>query len=139
IPAVVILGIGGLGARQLSRGAEVDPAVRGVPSTCNGSALLCNRTVDKVVFPGAHNAMSNASVSDWMFPHHPYAISRMLDDGVRMLALDLHFGVPTGGRVKTDIDHEVGGRGKIEEALGPDGVAAAMRIRNRLVGGQDGL
>ena len=138
IPALVILGIGGLGARQLSRSAEVDPAARGVPSTCNGSALLCNRTVDKVVFPGAHNAMSNASVSDWMFPHHPYGIPRMLDDGVRMLALDLHFGVPTGGRVKTDLDHEVGGLGKIEEALGTEGVAAAMRIRNRLVGGQDG-
>jgi hypothetical protein len=94
--------------------------------------------VDKVVFPGAHNAMSNASIADWMFPHHPYAIPRMLDDGVRMLALDLHFGIPTGGRVKTDIDHEVGGRGKIEEALGAEGVAAAMRIRNRLVGGEDG-
>jgi hypothetical protein len=73
-----------------------------------------------------------------MFPHHLYAIPRMLDDGVRMLALDLHFGIPTGGRVKTDLDHEVGHNGKVEDALGPEGVAAAMRIRNRLVGGQDG-
>ena len=138
IPAIVVLGIGAVGARLVSRGGEVDPAASGVPATCNGSARLCDRTVDKVVFPGAHNAMSNASISDWMFPHHPYAIPRMLDDGVRMLALDLHFGIPTGGRVKTDLDHEVGGRGKIEEALGPEGVAAAMRIRNRLVGGEDG-
>ena len=138
VPALVILGLGGLGARQLSRAAQVEPAASGVPSTCNGSALLCNRTVDKVAFAGAHNAMSNASIADWMFPHHPYAIPRMLDDGVRMLALDLHFGIPTGGRVKTDIDHEVGGRGKIDEALGTEGVAAAMRIRNRLVGGEDG-
>ena len=138
VPAVVILGIGGLGARLLSRSGEVDPAISGVPSTCNGSARLCGRSVDKVVFPGAHNAMSNASIAGWMFPHHPNDIARMLDDGVRMLALDLHFGITTGGRVKTDIDNEVGGRGKIEEALGPEGVAAAMRIRNRLVGGEDG-
>ena len=138
IPAVVILGIGGVGALLLSRGGEVALAASGVPATCNGSALLCGRTVDKVVFPGAHNAMSNASISDWMFPHHPYNIARMLDDGVRMLALDLHFGIPTGGRVKTDLDNEIGGTAKIEEALGPEGVAAAMRIRNRLVGGEDG-
>jgi len=138
VPAIVVLGIGAVGARLVSRGREVDPAASGVPATCNGSARLCDRPVDKVVFPGAHNAMSNASISDWMFPHHPYAIPRMLDDGVRMLALDLHFGIPTGGRVKTDLDTEVGGRGKIEEALGPEGVAAAMRIRNRLVGGEDG-
>ena len=138
VPAVVILGAGALGAWRLSRGGEVDPAASGVPSACNGSAMLCDRSVDKVVFPGAHNAMSNASIRDWMFPHHPHDIARMLDDGVRMLALDLHFGIPTGGRVKTDIDNEVGGRGKIEEALGMEGVAAAMRIRNRLVGGEDG-
>jgi len=138
IPAVVILGIGSFGAWRLSRGGEVALAASGVPSTCNGSALLCDRSVDKVVFPGAHNAMSNASIRDWMFPHHPYDIARMLDDGVRMLALDLHFGIPTGGRVKTDLDHEVGGTSKIEEALGTEGVAAAMRIRNRLVGGEDG-
>ena len=138
IPALVILGLGGLGAWQLSRAAQVDPAISGVPTTCNGSAILCERTVDKVVFAGAHNAMSNASISDWMFPHHPYAIPRMLEDGVRMLALDLHFGIPTGGRVKTDLDHEVGGGDKIEEAIGSEGVAAAMRIRNRLVAGEDG-
>ena len=138
VPAVVILGIAGVGAKLVSRGRAVDPAMSGVPTTCNGSARLCDRSVDKVIFPGAHNAMSNASISDWMFPHHPSAIPRMLEDGVRMLALDLHFGIPTGGRVKTDLDSEVGGLGKIEEALGTEGVAAAMRIRNRLVGGDDG-
>jgi hypothetical protein len=138
VPAVVILGIGGVAASLVSRGREVDPAVSGVPATCNGSALLCDRSVDQVVFPGAHNAMSNASIPDWMFPQHLFGIPRMLDDGVRMLALDLHFGIPTGGRVKTDLDAEVNHNGKIEEALGPDAVAAAMRIRNRLVGGEDG-
>ncbi len=138
IPAIVVLGIGAVGARLVSRGSEVDPAASGVPATCNGSARLCDRAVDKVVFPGAHNAMSNASISDWMFPHHPYAIPRMLDDGVRMLALDLHFGIPTGGRVKTDLDAEVNHNGRIEQALGTEAVAAAMRIRNRLVGGEDG-
>jgi hypothetical protein len=137
IPAVVIVGIGGLGAWLLSRGGA--PVIaEGVPLTCNGSAALCDLTVDEVVFPGAHNAMSNASISDWMFPHHPHDIARMLDDGVRALALDIHYGIPTGGRVKTDIESEVASRDKIAEALGPEGVAAAMRIRDRLVGGEEG-
>jgi hypothetical protein len=117
------------------RTGEAAPA--GLPAACNGAAALCGRTVDQVVFPAAHNAMSNAEIGDWMFPHHQHGIARMLQDGVRALLLDVHYGIPTGGRVKSDLDAEVAWREKIEETVGPEGTAAAMRIRDRLVGGED--
>ena len=60
-----------------------------------------------------------------------------LEDGVRALLIDVQYGIHTGGRVKTDLDHELGSREQIEKAVGPEGTAAAMRIRDRLVGGKD--
>jgi hypothetical protein len=117
------------GARQADRAL--------LPQSCNGAAALCDRAVNEMVFPGAHNAMSNAETADWMFPHHQHGLLRQLQDGVRALLIDVHYGIPTGGRVKTDLDHELGGREQLERAVGPEGTAAAMRIRDRLVGGQD--
>ena len=137
LPAVVLLGVGGIGAWLVSRGGP-EPVGAARPVTCNGSAELCFKTVDEVVFAGAHNAMSNGTVEGWMFPHHAGNIVAMLEAGVRMLAIDIHYGIPTGGRIKTDIEHEVSSRDKIAEALGAEGVAAAMRIRDRLVGGDEG-
>ena len=119
------------------RGGATEGAPVGLPATCNGSAALCDRPLDRVVFPGAHNAMSHAEIGDWMFPHHQHGVARMLQDGVRALLLDVHYGIPTGGRVKSDLDAEAAWREKIEEAVGSEGTAAAMRIRDRLVGGED--
>jgi len=127
----------GGGTWWFAHGAPAAPVTAGLPATCNGAAALCDRPVNRVVFPGAHNAMSNADIADWMFPHHQHGLARQLRDGVRALALDIHYGVPTGGRVKTDLDSELASRDKLEEAVGPEGTAAAMRIRDRLVGGKD--
>ena len=126
-----------VGLAWLFRGGITESAPAGLPQSCNGSAVLCGRTVNAVVFPGAHNAMSNAEIPGWMFPHHEHRIARQLEDGVRALLLDVHYGIPTGGRVKTDLDAELGSRDQIEKAVGPEGTAAAMRIRDRLVGGKD--
>jgi hypothetical protein len=93
--------------------------------------------VDQVVFPAAHNAMSNAEAAGWMFPHHQKGIAAMLQDGVRALLLDIHYGISTDQRVKTDLDAEGSSLEKIEGAVGPEGTAAAMRIRDRLVVGKD--
>lgn len=129
-----MFGVGGIGAWLLQSGRGEPPAPVAT-ALCNGSALLCDKAVDEVVFPSAHNAMSNASQPDWMFPHQQRGIAQMLQDGVRGLLIDIHYGIPTGGRVKTDIDAEVSSRDKIAGALGEEGVVAAMRIRDRLVGG----
>ena len=137
--AVVIFGISGLAAWLVLRGGEASATNASVvPATCNGSTALCDRTVDEIVWPAAHNAMSNATVEGWMFPHHPHDMVQMLDDGIRALAIDIHYGIPTAGRVKTDIDHEVSSRDKIAQAMGDSGVAAAMRIRDRMVGQAEG-
>lgn len=110
-------------------------AVAGEITSCNGSPLLCDRPVDQVVFPGAHNAMSNAEAAGWMFPHHQRGIAAMLQEGIRALLIDVHYGLKADTRVKTDFEHEGASRQKIEKAVGPEGTAAAMRIRDRMVVG----
>ena len=135
--AVVILLLGGAAFLAL-RSDESDVAATSAVTACNGSAALCDARVDQVVFPGAHNAMSNAEVEGWLFPHHSHGIRRMLDDGIRMLAIDIHYGIPTGGRIKTDMEREQVSQEKIAQAVGAEAAAAAVRIRNTLVGGEEG-
>ncbi len=60
---------------------------------CNGSAKLCSRTLDKVVLPGSHNAMSSASLG-WGIPNHGIAIEQQLRRGIRAMLIDIHYGVP---------------------------------------------
>jgi uncharacterized membrane protein HdeD (DUF308 family) len=105
---------------------------------CNGSPTLCERRLDEVVFPGTHNAMSAADVPDWMFPQQERGIAAQLQDGIRALLLDVHYGIPVEGRVKTDLDSEAGSREKFERAVGKEGLDAAMRIRDRMAGKAEG-
>jgi hypothetical protein len=102
---------------------------------CNGSAALCDRPLDQVTFAGTHNSMSAADVPGWMFPQHERGISGQLTDGIRAFLFDVHYGRPAGTAVVTDLDAETASRQKIEEAVGPEGMAAAVRIRNRFAGG----
>ena len=139
--AVVVLGLGGVGAWLLRTGRG-EPVIAST-AMCNGSAILCDRRVDQVVFPTAHNAFSNTSVSGWMFPHHLRSMPEQLQDGVRGMLLDIHYGIPAGNRIKTDMDAELAtdfgfsSRDKIAGAVGPEGFAVAMRIRDRLVAGEN--
>lgn len=126
-------------ALALAWGLWRNPVVTPVPSTitvCNGFPALCDRTVDDVAFAGAHNAMSHQKMKDWMFPHHQAGIPQQLRDGVRALLIDVYYGFPGGVRIKTDLSGV--NRKKIEEAVGPEGVAAAERIRDRLIGVDEG-
>lgn len=111
-----------------------------IPQTidvCNGYAELCNRRVNEVVFPAAHNAMSAADISSWLFPNHEKGIREQLQDGVRAFLIDTHYGTPVGDKIKTFLDDEAAARKKYEAAIGKEGVDAAMRIRDRLIGGED--
>ncbi len=114
--------------------AEPEEAVAASIQACNGHPDLCDRRVDEVVFAGAHNSMSNAQITDWMFPHHMKAIPGQLEDGIRALLLDVHRGFPGAARIKTDLEGEKLTQERLEGALGPEGIGAAMRIRDRLVG-----
>jgi len=108
------------------------------PGVCNGHSELCGRRVDEVAFAAAHNAMSNASIADWMFPHQQVGIPAMLADGIRALMIDVHYGFPGGERIKTDIEGEGHAREMMVGALGEESTAAAQRIRDRLVGVDEG-
>jgi len=105
---------------------------------CNGSPALCDRKLDQVVFPTAHNAMSGADISGWMFPNQGAGMHRQLEDGVRGFLIDVHYAVPVGDKVKTELDNEGAAMAKYESALGPEGMAAALRIRDRLTGQKEG-
>ena len=91
------------------------------------------------MFAGAHNAMSNAKIPGWLFPHQNHAFPGQLADGVRALLIDVHYGVPAADHVITDFDHAGGtSRDKMSGALGPEATEAALRIRNRFLGHETG-
>jgi hypothetical protein len=77
--------------------------------------------------------MSNQDIPGWLFPHHEAAIAKQLQDGIRALLIDVHYGFPGGARVKTDLEKEPL-TDKVRTAVGDEGLKAAMRIRDRLVG-----
>jgi hypothetical protein len=54
---------------------------------CNGSAALCDRRFNEVVYPAAHNAMSNAD-DGWIAADQVHGIARQLQDGIRAMLLD---------------------------------------------------
>jgi hypothetical protein len=57
---------------------------------CNGHPALCARRFDQVVFPTAHNAMSNADDGNWFIPNQTHNMRRQLRDGIRGLMLDTY-------------------------------------------------
>jgi hypothetical protein len=117
--------------------APSGPPEPSVITACNGYPELCDRRLDQVVFPTAHNAMGGADNSRWMFPNQSRSIPRQLEDGVRALLIDAHYGMPVGERVKTIMENETSAMAKYEAAVGKEGMAAALRIRDRLVGGDE--
>lgn len=107
-------------------------------TTCNGYRELCNRKFNEVVIPATHNSMSAADIPNWMFAEQEKRIPEQLQDGIRGFLIDAHYGMTAGKYVKTLLDDEVAARKKYEEVLGKEGVDAAMRIRDRLVGEEKG-
>ena len=115
-----------------------DAARASVVTSFNGSPSLGDRRLDEVVFPTTHNSMSGANVEGWMFPNQSAGIAEQLADGVRGFLIDVHYGVPVGDAVKTEIEDEPNALAKYEAAVGKEGVEAALRIRDRLSGEESG-
>ena len=104
--------------------------------TCDGSASLCGKRLDQVVFPGTHNSYAASDQPGWHFATQRYGIARQLDDGIRALLLDVHYGVPTGdGLVRTDFAAEGADPNKVTEAMPPRALAVAERIAGPLGAG----
>lgn len=132
----ILIFILGVGVIALARPGGPDTLAG--PMQCNGSALLCDRRLDQVVFPATHNSMSNVDMANWMFPQQDGSIKRQLQDGIRGLLIDVHTGVPVEGIVRTDLESEQQSAEKIANAVGDSATAIAVRIRNRLTGEPSG-
>lgn len=110
----------------------------GAVKNCNGYAKLCDRQLNDVAFPSAHNAMSAAELPGWFTPNQRRGIQRQLKDGVRAFLIDTHYGLKRGsGPVLTDLNRE--GTNKVleavEEQMGPEGVKEFQRLSGRLANG----
>ncbi len=130
---------GGIAVTNRARAARVAPTTI---DACNGAAALCDRRLDEVTLAGTHNAMASLDAPGWMFAQQERGIAAQLEDGVRALLVDVHYGVPVRGTAVGDRVRTVLGAGATDGAaarlLGPEGTAAATRIRDRLVGGAEG-
>jgi hypothetical protein len=99
---------------------------------CNGHRALCDRRVDTVAFAATHNSMSADREPGWLFPAQDDGIAAQLQDGVRALLIDTHYGFATDRGVATDLSSPTKSRRKIEDELGADFVATAERLRTRI-------
>src|ERR1700751_4321317 len=95
-------------------------------SSCDGSAELCGRRLNEVVFPGTHNSFAAADEPGWYFANQTYPISRQLEDCIRAMLIDVHFGFydPSSGRVRTDLTAEGSDRNKVAKQV----PAEALRV-----------
>ena len=101
---------------------------------CNGYAKLCDRTLDDVAFPAAHNAMSAEELPGWYTPNQRRAIPRQLDEGVRAFLIDSHYGIKRkSGPVLTDLNRD--GTSKVndtvKEQLGPEAAKRFQQLQRR--------
>jgi hypothetical protein len=59
------------------------------PMRCNGHEALCDRRFDEVVYPTAHNAMSNTD-DGWIAANQQHGMKRQLEEGIRGMLIDTH-------------------------------------------------
>lgn len=130
-PVVVGVGallvVGAATAYALSGGADPVKAGR-----CNGEAALCSKPLDQVAFLGTHNSMSADGEPGWLFPAQNAGITQQLDDGVRALLIDTHYGFQTPRGVATDLERDSKSREKVVSELGEAFVETAQRLRARI-------
>lgn len=132
------LGAGLIALLLFLRRPDAAPVVSTEVVACNGAPELCDRRIDQVSFPATHNAMSNAEMPGWLFPHHSVDFTGQLQYGIRALLIDIHYGFPGAERIKTDLEGEGATREKLVGAVGEEGFEAAQRIRDRMVGVDEG-
>ena len=101
--------------------------------SCNGSSALCSRPLNEVIFPATHNSFAASNEPGWYFASQTYPMPRQLDDGIRALLIDIHYGVKDAvtGRVRTDLAAEGSDRNKVAQQL----PASALHVADRVAGG----
>jgi hypothetical protein len=125
LAGVVLVGILTGGADREHRGLESGDG-------CNGSTLLCRRTLDEVVFGATHNSYAGANYPGFLFPEQDNTIPKQLDAGVRGLWIDTYYGIP-GRRVYTDTSKlDPALIAQIRESLGKKFYEAGNRLRSQI-------
>jgi hypothetical protein len=127
LTAVLVAALGAIGA--LAAGDDSEPLRAG---RCNGSAALCDRPLDQVALVGTHNSMAADREPGWLFAAQDAGIPGQLEDGVRALLIDTHYGFATPRGVVTDLSGDTKSRGKLVDELGEDFVRTAERLRARV-------
>lgn len=130
IGAVAALAAAGVAVVAVLAGGD-GPAVARV-GRCNGHAALCDRRVDQVAFLGTHNAMAAADEPGWLFAAQEVGIPQQLDDGVRALMIDTHYGIAAARGVTTKVGPENTKRAKLVAEVGEEFVSTAERLRRRI-------
>ncbi len=97
VVVALLLGTGAVAVVATQRARDASAA--SVPSTCQGSVTLCDRRLDEITLPGAHNAMSSVEYPGWLFGEQIAPIGTQLRNGVRALLLDTHYGRPSSVEV----------------------------------------
>src|SRR5690606_3751196 len=128
----------------VTRGGAPAPLEDAEVVRCNGLAELCDRRLDEVVFAGTHNSMSAADRPGWLFANQTRPIPRQLDDGIRLLMIDPHYGVVSPrGRIRTDLSAEGTTRNRVAAEIGADALVATERFAGRIglvpEGGERGI
>lgn len=103
------------------------PEPAAVTIGCNGSLELCDRRLDRVVFPTSHNAMSAAD-DGYLAANQTRGIEPQLREGIRGLQLDVYLATPDRGRVYTDFTDV--NLDSLTASVGPDLAERATRVRD---------
>ena len=130
-PSLAALLIARRGGRLRAGGGTEAPAQ---PVTaCNGAAALCDRPLDEVALPATHNSMS-VPLPGWYSAEQERPIGGQLEDGIRGLLLDTHYGDRlASGRVRTYFGSaEQRREAATEDAVSPEAISSALRLRERL-------
>ncbi|MET0894575.1 MAG: hypothetical protein ABWY80_01865 [Acidimicrobiia bacterium] len=116
----------GGGAAALLSASTHEPGANPTNQGCNGYIELCAQTLDTIVWPGSHNAMSS-SAYDFYGAEHAITVPEQLNAGARFLMLDAYYGYDDNGLVRTNL---AGGlsRKELEEQRGPSAVRQLDRL-----------
>jgi hypothetical protein len=129
IAALATLLVAGLAVTAFAVGGDPEPVRVG---RCNGDAALCDKPLDQVVFVGTHNSMSADGEPGWLFAAQDAGIGHQLQDGVRALLIDTHYGFATPRGVATDLARASKSREKVVSELGDRFVDTAQQLRTRI-------
>jgi hypothetical protein len=133
VPVLAAVLIAGAAAVFAASGGTEAPAQQAPVTACNGHAALCDRRLDEVVLPATHNSMS-VPLPGWYSAEQERPIGGQLDDGIRGLLLDTHYGDRlASGRVRTYFgSREQERQAAAQDGVSPEAVASALRLRARL-------